>query len=228
MIQSMLVDTPGHCLTIGIWIKATFSLSKNTNLVEDQQCINKQGELYRLMRAFSLFCPDINLSNLSLKMGSEIVHRVWIIWPWLRLKKKLVRQLFCYRLCCKCIWILLYLRTTLVCQWLAIGWWLSLGTPLSFTNKTDRHDPTKTLLKMALSNQKKSKNRTTLCVLLEQQFHLVINRFSNYFIDSDKHQKVHCFIYSICGISRIILDYPSVAIIPPPEEEVPFPFSQYP
>ena len=35
------------------------------------------------------------------------------------------------------------LYTTLddkVCQWLATGWWFSLGTPFSFTNKTDRHD----------------------------------------------------------------------------------------
>jgi hypothetical protein len=27
-----------------------------------------------------------------------------------------------------------------VCQWLATGWWFSLGPPVSSTNKTDRHD----------------------------------------------------------------------------------------
>ena len=27
-----------------------------------------------------------------------------------------------------------------VCQWLVTGQWFSLGTPVSFTNKTDRHD----------------------------------------------------------------------------------------
>jgi hypothetical protein len=32
-----------------------------------------------------------------------------------------------------------------VCQWLATGCWFSLGTPVSFTNKTDHH--TKILLK---------------------------------------------------------------------------------
>jgi hypothetical protein len=26
-----------------------------------------------------------------------------------------------------------------VCQWLATGWWFSLGTPVSSTYKTDRH-----------------------------------------------------------------------------------------
>jgi hypothetical protein len=37
------------------------------------------------------------------------------------------------------------------CQWLAAGWWFSLGTPVSSTHKkTDRHDITEILLKVAL------------------------------------------------------------------------------
>ena len=46
------------------------------------------------------------------------------------------------------------LDTTLcdeACQWLATGRWFSPGTPVSFTNKTDRHDITEKLLKMALN-----------------------------------------------------------------------------
>ena len=45
------------------------------------------------------------------------------------------------------------LETTLcdkVCLWLAAGWWFSPGTAVSSTNKTDRHDITEILLKMAL------------------------------------------------------------------------------
>jgi len=38
-----------------------------------------------------------------------------------------------------------------VCQWLGAGRWLSLGTPASPTNKTDRHDITEILLKVALN-----------------------------------------------------------------------------
>jgi hypothetical protein len=38
-----------------------------------------------------------------------------------------------------------------VCQWLAIGRWFSPGYPVSFTNKTDRHDITAILLKVALN-----------------------------------------------------------------------------
>ena len=46
------------------------------------------------------------------------------------------------------------LDTTLcdkVCQGLAASRWFSTGTPNSFTNKTDRHDITELLLKVALS-----------------------------------------------------------------------------
>ena len=38
-----------------------------------------------------------------------------------------------------------------ICQWFATGLWFSLGTPVSFTNKTDRHDITEILLKMTLN-----------------------------------------------------------------------------
>ena len=38
-----------------------------------------------------------------------------------------------------------------VCRWLPTGRWLSLSTPVSFTNKTDCHETTETLLKVALN-----------------------------------------------------------------------------
>jgi hypothetical protein len=46
------------------------------------------------------------------------------------------------------------LDTTLcdrVCQWLTAGWWFSLCTPVSSSNKTDHHDITEILLKVALN-----------------------------------------------------------------------------
>jgi hypothetical protein len=46
------------------------------------------------------------------------------------------------------------LNTTLcdkVCQWLVTGRWFSPGTPVSSTNKTDRHDITKILFNVALN-----------------------------------------------------------------------------
>jgi hypothetical protein len=43
-----------------------------------------------------------------------------------------------------------------VCQWLATGRWFSPGTPVSSTNKTDRHDITEILLKVALNTIKQT------------------------------------------------------------------------
>ena len=38
-----------------------------------------------------------------------------------------------------------------VCQWRSAGRWFSLGIPVSSTNKTDRHNITEILLKVALN-----------------------------------------------------------------------------
>ena len=46
------------------------------------------------------------------------------------------------------------LDTTLcdkVCQWLVADWWFSPGTPVSSTNKTNLHDITEILLKVAIN-----------------------------------------------------------------------------
>jgi len=45
-----------------------------------------------------------------------------------------------------------------VCQWLATGRWFSPGPPVSSTNKTDRHDITEILLKVALNTNKQTNN----------------------------------------------------------------------
>jgi hypothetical protein len=38
-----------------------------------------------------------------------------------------------------------------VCQWLVVGLWFSLVTPVSSTNKTDNHNITEILLKVVLN-----------------------------------------------------------------------------
>jgi len=74
--------------------------------------------------------------------------------------------------CCDFAGILLRVRcTTLcdkVCQWLATGRWFSLGTPVSSTNKINRHDASDILLKEALNtikptNQNKIVYDRSLC-----------------------------------------------------------------
>jgi len=62
-----------------------------------------------------------------------------------------------------------------VCQLLATGRWFSSGTPVSSTNKTDRHDITEILLKVALSTIKPNQtNHRSHCwkILLAFSFYL--------------------------------------------------------
>jgi hypothetical protein len=57
------------------------------------------------------------------------------------------------------------LDTTLcdkVCQWLAAGRWFSLCTPVSSTNKTDRHDIIEILLKVTVNT--KTLTPTIICL----------------------------------------------------------------
>ena len=64
------------------------------------------------------------------------------------------------------------LNTTLcdkVCQWLATGWWFSLGTPVSSINKTDCHDINETLLKVSLNTIKQT-NKLRHCKLISDLF----------------------------------------------------------
>ena len=47
-----------------------------------------------------------------------------------------------------------------VCQWLETGRWFSPGPPVSSTNKTDRHDITAILLKVALNSIKQTSKQS--------------------------------------------------------------------
>ena len=94
---------------------------------------------------------------------------------------------FTHYLCNQCLsplklWVRIPLRrsvlnTTLcvkVCQRLVTGLWVSPGTPVSSTNKTDRHDIAKILLKVAL-------NTITLTPLFLLTFLLLLCSLSSSF-----------------------------------------------
>ena len=55
-----------------------------------------------------------------------------------------------------------------VCLWLWTGWWFS---PVSSTNKTDRHDITEILLKVALNIIKQTNKNPSMCDGLKQGRH---------------------------------------------------------
>ena len=70
------------------------------------------------------------------------------------------------------------LDTTLcdkVCQWLTAGWWFSLGTPVSSTNKTNRHDITEILLTMSLSTINLTLNHNFQPVVSRIKYQLVLD-----------------------------------------------------
>jgi hypothetical protein len=52
-----------------------------------------------------------------------------------------------------------------VCQRLATDRWFSPGSPVSSTNKTDRHDITEILLKVTLNTIKQANIRIGLCLV---------------------------------------------------------------
>ena len=101
------------------------------------------------------------------------------------------------------VWISIRARcTTLfdkVCQWLATGRWFSQGPQVSSANKTDRHDITEILLKVALKHHQTKK-----------QTNKPINRYNQNLFTDDWRSK--------CGISKQrsnlktnILCYPEMA-----------------
>jgi hypothetical protein len=90
----------------------------------------------------------------------------WPLWPW-----SYGMWIYNY-LCNQCLsplmlWVRISIRarcTTLcdkVCQWLATDGWFS---PVSSTNKTDRHDITEILLKVALNTIKQTNNQTNILI----------------------------------------------------------------
>ena len=81
------------------------------------------------------------------------------------------------------LWLRIYIRarcTTLsdkVCQWLVIGRWFSPGPPVSSTIKTDRHDITAILLKVALNTIKQANKQANKQTNKQNLFSIMTNLF---------------------------------------------------
>jgi hypothetical protein len=86
-------------------------------------------------------CNTTHFTNTSCtqgKYGNECRKTPLMFWAWISIRVR------CTTLCNK------------VCQWLATDLWFSPGFPVSSTNKTDCHDITEILLKMALNTIKQT------------------------------------------------------------------------
>ena len=74
-----------------------------------------------------------------------------------------------------------------VCQWFATGQWFSPGTPVSSTNKTDRHNIAEILLKVALSTIKQTNKQTNKQTSKHKHIYLMqggVNIITNWYIAS--------------------------------------------
>ena len=101
------------------------------------------------------------------------------------------------------LWVRILLRwsvldTTLcakVCQWIAAGQWFSLVTPVSSTNKTDHHDLTEILFKVALNNIKPNQSiRIEEVSFSIQVFELhILNKWSA--LEASQGQKKNMCVY---------------------------------
>ena len=118
-------------------------------------------------------------------------------------------------ICSQCLsplmfWVGISIRawcTTLcdkVCQWLATGRWFSPGPPVSSTNKTDRHDITEILLKVALNTIKQTNNYwTDTCIR-----HMSCFICSIFEVIDDCSCFWYCWNYSMTGCSQYCIMSP--------------------
>ena len=93
----------------------------------------------------TLLMKDIHICISSILLSRRRCVLVWCIkttypisayqWVPILLKRDVLDITLCYK----------------VCQWLVVGWWFSPGTPVSSTNKTDRHDVAEILLKVVIN-----------------------------------------------------------------------------
>jgi hypothetical protein len=112
----------------------------------------------------------------------HVHNHMGLSWPW-----SYGSWIYNY-LCNHCLsLLLLWVRlppsarcTTLgdkVCQWLVADRWLSPGPPVSSTNKTDRHDITEILLKVALYTIKPEKRHNQnhmILIITYVQNHMIL------------------------------------------------------
>jgi hypothetical protein len=102
-----------------------------------------------------------------------------------------------------------------VCQWPATGRWFSPGTPVSSTNKTDRHLITEILLKVALrtikpTDQLKQSHKTNLILFSCKVRDLISMRLKLYRNEGGMWQHFECYLKSMD--IRVVMKQSFVAV----------------
>ena len=121
------------------------------HLKEEAHDFLEENTLKDLIKKYSQFI-NFNIYIWSSKVSVHIVH-IRHLWQQLQLK-----------------WGALYILCDKVCQWLAAGQWFSPGPPVSSINKTDCHDITEILLKVALNTIKPNQTKYLIMMILRGHF----------------------------------------------------------
>jgi len=115
------------------------------------------------------YCQNYWKTLITSTTNKNIIQ-LWIIMQWQREERRgrdrmvvgftTTYAISAYHHWCLWVWISIRARCTplcdKVCQWLATGRWFSPGPSVSSANKTDRHDITEILLKVALNTIKQT------------------------------------------------------------------------
>ena len=162
-----------------------------------------------------------NIDNRTQQFSTKCFGIIWrqkhtyfvclkiIIWLLFRVKMLVYTMKYTQVWTCKLVCVLM--NDTLcdkVWQWLAAGLWFSPGIPVSSSNKTDRHDITDILLKVALNTNTltmgliiisaknvSSNNRVGPYHMCNLECNYLIGRYANFTTSIHKHAEK----YSKCS-----------------------------
>jgi hypothetical protein len=104
--------------------------------------------LYSSIMVMLYLCKDDDVFFSRLKECSKLFHYILNGLISKLQENVLISQMHC----CDNFFLNLNSLCDKVCQWLVAGQWFSLGSPVSSTTKTDGHDITEILLKVALNS----------------------------------------------------------------------------
>jgi hypothetical protein len=103
--------------------------------------------LYSSIMVMLYLCKDDDVFFSRLKECSKLFHYILNGLISKLQENVLISQMHC----CDNFFLNLNSLCDKVCQWLVAGQWFSLGSPVSSTTKTDGHDITEILLKVAFN-----------------------------------------------------------------------------